>query len=453
MRRVYTPWLQLGQLDERGGDDSGSAQPFRGIGPDAIDTPAHRQLALEAAQQSMVLLQNKGGLLPLDSEQKVVMLGPHLNSTQALISIYHMDMDGVYSKVVEEQSPLMALQRRGAAVAGHAPGCADGVACLDSGGFDEAVELAKQADVVPLLFVGLIPGHAEMPTPRNDSCDAREDEGKDRPFTYLPGQQHELVRRVAAANPKTILVLIHGGSLALDAEKASVPVILDAHYPGQQGGDAIAGALYGDYSPAGRLTTTYYPASLNDARNISDMGLREKGGITYQHYESTPLWGYGHGLSYSGFRFSLPQPTLAADTGALAAYYPRYFTERGAQGSPLQLKVTVENAGDVASDVVVLGFALLDHTDAPRGGRLFGFERVRRVPPHGTASVTLGVPPQSLSVVDTAGVERILPGQVQLRVGVQGAAEGAPVTAQLSLTGDPVTLFSLPAARARASAA
>jgi beta-glucosidase len=149
------------------------------------------------------------------------------------------------------------------------------------------VDLAKKADVV-LMFVGLSPGidGSDGESGESEGTDRCQAEGS--PLS-LPGLQSELVAQVAAANPNVVLVLIHGSmSLSLENERALAPAILDAHYPGQMGGDALASILFGDVSPAGRLTTTIYPDSMTTKRNISDMGLREKGGITYQHYTGAP---------------------------------------------------------------------------------------------------------------------------------------------------------------------
>lgn len=95
-----------------------------------------------------------------------------------------------------------------------------------------------------------------------------------RKIIAVPGVQEDLVKAVYAANPKTVVVLIHGGPIAIEWTKNNVPAILDAHYPGELGGDAIASVLFGDISPAGRLVTTIYPSSFIQARDISDMNLR-----------------------------------------------------------------------------------------------------------------------------------------------------------------------------------
>jgi beta-glucosidase-like glycosyl hydrolase len=162
LRRVYTPWLKIGSLDP-GSDGGSSCDAFKDIGPEAVDTPLHRQLAYESAVQSIILLQNRPPapgrkpLLPLKVNTKVALLGPHLNSTQAMISIYHMDMNGIYSVLAEKHSPLMSITAHSnSSIIGHEPGCTDGVACLDTSGFSRAAALAKSAEVA-VIFLGAIP--------------------------------------------------------------------------------------------------------------------------------------------------------------------------------------------------------------------------------------------------------------------------------------------------------
>jgi hypothetical protein len=299
--RLYTKYVETGQLDGL----EKNAAAFGAFGPQSVDTPAHRALALEAAQQATVLLQNRaprdmlpagaggggaggagaGGepLLPLKPRTKVAIIGPHSDSSRYLLSIYVGGND-----VVKNQTMQLAIgraaARHGGSVVGTHLGCSNftnpdrakpwmdrnAFACANTSGFAGAVALAREADVV-LLFMGLAPDGGA-------SGDAGESEGTDRPDDLsLPGNQSDLVRLVAAANPNAVLTIIHGSaSLSLEEEKAAVPALVDAHYPGQMGGDAVAGILYGELSPSGRLTTTMYPLDFVRQRNISDMGLTAK---------------------------------------------------------------------------------------------------------------------------------------------------------------------------------
>jgi beta-glucosidase len=122
----------------------------------------------------------------------------------------------------------------------------------------------------------------------------------DRPDWSLPGAQGALIQAVYAANPKTIVVLVTAGPVAVDWAQANVPAILTAFYDGQEQGTAIADALFGDTNPGGKLTTTWYTgdATLPD---IGDYDLRK--GRTYLYYNGTPLYPFGFGLSYTTFSY------------------------------------------------------------------------------------------------------------------------------------------------------
>ena len=278
--RIWTHAFALGLMDAP--DDT--RNPFRSLerfGPRQVDTPASRALSLSAAEQAMCLLKNENGLLPLKlGTTKVALIGPNLNVTTEMLSIYASEGN----QLVLEHSPWSAFKRGGAIITATAAGCNDtqgdgqsDIGCLEDSGFAAAEAAAKTADVV-LLFVGLRPAAF---TPKNASSDAWEGEGRDRIRTELPGLQPELVRRVAAANNKTVLILIHGGPLSIEDQVPQVAAILDASYPGQLGGDAIFNTVFGMNPPAGRLTTTWYNKNFVDTRPITDMSLRGRGGITY----------------------------------------------------------------------------------------------------------------------------------------------------------------------------
>lgn len=273
--RMWTAAFDLGLIDDP------TEGPFASLGMEDIDTPATRELNVDAAIQSMVLLKNDppssggGPVLPIKSGQTVAVLGPHFNSTQALLSDY---APGRWPGV---QSPLMAAQKLlGDRLVGGAQGC--DLEGMSTDGIAAAVALAKQADVA-VVFVGL--------TPQNDPTnagyppvvgkgDAFECEGHDRNQITLQGQQENLIKQVMQVNPQTVVVLIHGGALALEWTKANVPAILDAHYPGQLGGTAVFRTLlnHNGAAPAGRLTTTFYASDFVE-RNMTRMDLKN---ITYK---------------------------------------------------------------------------------------------------------------------------------------------------------------------------
>jgi len=235
-----------------------------------------------------------------------------------------------------------------------------------------------------------------------------------------------------------VVVLIHGGPLAIEWEKDNIPAIIDAFYPGELGGDAIARIIAGDVSPAGRLPNTIYPANFIE-RSIDDMNLRDNGGITYRYYTGTPLWEFGYGLSYTTFNYSIDstEQFKVATAESIAAVHKEYYQEAGKMpNAPFQFTVVVTNTGKVESDNVVLGFI----TNQPNGllKELFGYERVH-LKPGENATVHFTVPPQVLSTVDEEGNEDILPGIYHLTMGDPLQC----VNAILKVTGEKKNIFSL----------
>eukprot|EP00048_Salpingoeca_helianthica_P016232 m.231184 g.231184 ORF g.231184 m.231184 type:complete len:915 (-) comp18276_c0_seq1:117-2861(-) len=405
--RLFTHSIQLGMYDPN--------VEYRTWGPDQVDTAEHRELALAAARAALVLLKNDNQLLPLKSKN-IAVIGPHATATQDMLSNYYGT-----NTLVNSHSPLAVLQAR--ASVKYAAGL-DSIESTNTSGFAAATAAARASDVA-VVFVGI---HQQQ-----------ESEGLDRVTLTLPGAQEALVRAVLGANPNTVLVLINGGPLAIDTLKKSVPAILEAWYPGELGGDAIADILYGVVSPAGRLPTTIYPSSFINVRPITNMDLRAAGGITYRHYTGTPLWPFGFGLSYTTFRFVPLQSVVTVTTAQMAEHHAIYYRTRGTQSSPAAYQVNVTNTGSVDSDVVVLGFINSTDPDSPLS-ELFDFARVF-VKVGQTVTVTLSVSPQVLSLVDSKGNERLQPGPYSVSFGVDGAAEGHAAQATLRATGETKMLF------------
>jgi beta-glucosidase len=127
---------------------------------------------------------------------------------------------------------------------------------------------------------------------------AIEREGLDRTYLGLPPLQQELVKRVFAANPRSVVVLMNGGPVAVAWEKENLPAVLDMFIAGQEGGNAIADVLFGNYNPAGRLPYTVY-ASHEQVPPMEEYDITK--GFTYMYFEGRPVYPFGHGLSYTTF--------------------------------------------------------------------------------------------------------------------------------------------------------
>ena len=215
LRRVLTQVVRLGELDPA------STVSYKQLGPEVVDSPRGRAVALRAAQESIVLLENRvvGGrkVLPLRPSAKVVFLGPHANSTQALLGDYH-----AYNPLIDSQSPLMCAVSSGLLTeADYAPGCDIDVPELSMNDTAIAAAAAKaQSADVAVLFLGIcgnrdLPGATSvLPHLPASSCGRFfEAEEADRESIEVPPVQRRLFDAVVAVQPATVVVLVNGGSL------------------------------------------------------------------------------------------------------------------------------------------------------------------------------------------------------------------------------------------------
>lgn len=210
------------------------------------------------------------------------------------------------------------------------------------------------------------------------------------------------------------MVVVHGGPLGMDWTAANMPAILDVHYPGEVGGDATVAVLFGDVSPSGRATTTWYPLVYQNQRpNNTDMQLAAHNGvpgITYLYYDGPVLWPFGWGLSYTTFTFAwasgaqVERATIDASAFATGA------------ASPPSFSANVTNTGAVTSDVSVLAYYSTGLPGEPLT-ELFDFQRVAALAPGATATVTFSLPPAIAATVTAEGDAVIVPGLFRIRIG------------------------------------
>ena len=405
---------------------------YNTYGPEYVDSPKNRDLALKAAQQGIVLLKNVGNILPLsrDTTTKYAFIGPHYNATQFMLSSYVGT-----NTLVNSHSPYQIANKQGLNVVGVG-GCAD-PACTSTSGFSAAINAAKSADVV-VVFLGLEPLNFAQDNENNAAVEA---ENYDRENITFPGNQLSLLQQVYAANNKVVLVLFNGSPIDITWPKANINGIIESFYPGEVGGDAILSVLYGDVSPAGKLPYTIYDVSLTNKRQITDMGLRSVEGITYRYYTGTPLYPFGFGLSYTTFNYTYYNSTvdMIASTKDIADWYRngKYFYS----DESTKYTVQVKNTGKMNSDCVVLGFITSDDPDSPLI-KLFDFQRVY-VEMGQSKNVTLSVSPETISLVNKKGIERIVPGKYKIYLG--DYMNNNFIETELTLIGDEETIFNLDA--------
>jgi len=282
----------------------------------------------------------------------------------------------------------------------------------------EAVAAARSADAVVLVL-----GLASWLEGEEMGIAIEGFHRGDRTSLELPAVQRELMKAVveAAAGKPVVLVLMSGSALAVNWAHENVPAILQAWYPGQAGGTAVADVLFGDVSPAGRLPVTFY-RSVDELPPFDDYAMRNR---TYRYFTGEPLYPFGHGLSYSRFtydRLRVPERTPAA--------------------SPVEVSVRVRNEGSMVADEVVQVY--VSHLDAQEPAPLRALKAFRRVSldPGERRTVRFALSARDLSLVHEDGQRVAGPGRVRISVG--GMQPGVPgsgaLTAEVERTGEPRTL-------------
>jgi len=259
---------------------------------------------------------------------------------------------------------------------------------------DEAVSQAKQSDAI-VAFVGL------SPQLEGEEMNIKIDgfSGGDRTSIDLPAPQQKLLEALSATGKPLIVVLQSGSAVALNWANEHAAAILEAWYPGVDGGNAIARTLAGLNNPAGRLPVTFY-STLEGLPAFTDYSFKDStGGRTYRYYPGKPLWGFGYGLSYT--RFTYGPVKLSSDS--LKA------------GDPITATVSVTNAGSVAGDEVVEAYLKTPQEGGPIH-TLAGFSRIN-IPAGQSREVTISIDPRTLSSVDDQGNRAILPGKYTLTLG------------------------------------
>jgi beta-glucosidase len=230
--------------------------------------------------------------------------------------------------------------------------------------------------------------------------------GGDRTSLDLPQPEEDLLKTVASAGKPLVVVLTNGSALAVNWANQNANAILDAWYPGEEGGNAVAQTLSGANNPAGRLPVTFYK-SVEQLPNFEDYSMRMR---TYRYFAGTPLYPFGYGLSYTKFAYSgLTVPTDAVDAG-----------------KPAEFEATVTNTGTVAGDEVAeLYLKFPGVAGAPRIA-LRGFKRVH-LEPGASTKVHFELDQRALSMVTDAGKPIVAEGAYTVSVGGGQPDTGAPV--------------------------
>jgi len=383
VRRLFTARFRLGMFDPP------EMVPYAQIPIEVNDSPDHRALALQAARESVVLLKNEYDLLPLNKDIKsIAIIGPNADSVEVLLGNYY----GMPSRAVTPLEGIQAKVPPGTEVL-HAQGC--DVIDESTGGYAAAVAMAERADVV--IFVAGISQRIEGEEGQREGVSGGMRSKGDRTDLGLPRVQGELLKAIHATGIPVVVVLINGSALSVNWAGAHVPAIVEAWYPGEEGGTAIADVLFGDYNPGGRLPVTFYQA-VEDLPPFEDYRME---GRTYRYFRGEPLFPFGYGLSYTTFAYR----NLQLSARAIAP------------GETLTIGVDVQNVGERAGDEVVQLYVSDVAASVPVPIRqLRDFERIHLAPGE-TKTVTFMLTPRQLSLIDDEGRRMIEPGEFQVAVG------------------------------------
>jgi len=325
VKRIFRARFLLGEFDPP--EDI----PFTKIPKEKLDSEEHRQLALEAARESIVLLKNENKTLPLDvnSIKRIAVIGPNadvvvLGGYSGTPSINISTLDGIKSKL-EGKAEVMfkkGCSMLGKEYIGWDEEKDEGIFNI----FDESESIRKAAELAETSDVAIVVVGTDLSV---------ADETADMLDLNLPGNQLELVQKVTEANKNTIVVLINGIPLTTNWIDENVPAVLEAWYAGQAGGAAIADVIFGDYNPGGKLPVTFYK-NVTSLPHLGDYDISK--GRTYWFYDSDVLYPFGHGLSYTTFEYS----NIALDKNSFRI-------------NDVDLKVSMEikNTGSVKGDEVV----------------------------------------------------------------------------------------------------
>jgi len=355
--------FRLGLFDPPG------ASPYAGITMAQNDTPAHEALALQVARESVVLLQNHG-LLPLDRARlkRIAVIGLNADSIAALVGNYN----GTPARPVTLLEGIRRVAGPGIEVV-YAPGCPlarhQGEAPSEAAMVAAAVTLARSADVI--IYAGGISAELEgEESPDASTCDGFK--GGDRTRIELPPGQTALLQALHGTGKPVVFVNCSGSAMAMPWAVDNLPAMVQAWYPGEQGGRAVAEVLFGEVNPGGRLPVTFYQSTA-DLPDFSDYAMRQR---TYRYFDGQPEFAFGHGLSYTRF-----------DYGGV-----RLSASRFTPAETVKINFTLTNAGAREGDEVAQVY--FRHVrSAVRQPRLAlcGFTRLHLAQGE-TASVTVDVP-------------------------------------------------------------
>jgi beta-glucosidase len=365
LARTFRARFKLGMFDDA------EQVTYSKIPLSVVNSEPHRQLALESARKSMVLLKNQNQALPLSSQiQRLLLVGPHVASVDVLLGNYF----GMSTRMTTFMEGVMSCLPEGVKVE-YRPGCL--ATHPNANEMDWSVFEAKRSDYT-LAFMGF--NHLM----EGEEGDAILSEARgDRIELGLPRVQHEYLVRLAKEGVKVVLVISSGSPVVLGELEDLMEAIIWVGYPGQEGGLALAEILFGHINPSGRLPFTF-PQKVEDLPPYDDYSMQ---GRTYRYATLDPLYPFGYGLSYTQFQYT--------DARVL---------ECGLQkGQPLVIEFSVQNSGKMEGEEVAQIYWKSPRLvpNAPLQ-QLVGMKRVHLLPGE-KMTLQLSIPFSEILTIDEEG--------------------------------------------------
>ncbi|MGN7357982.1 glycoside hydrolase family 3 C-terminal domain-containing protein [Paenibacillus sp. SAF-054] len=381
--RLFTTRMKLGLFDEP------EKVPYSSIGYAETDSAPMRELNLKAARECLVLLKNDG-LLPLDKKQlkTVGVIGPNANNRRALVGNY----EGTASRYITVVEGIQDYVGDDIRVL-YSEGChlfKEKVSPLaqNDDRISEVKGVCAESDVV-IVCLGLDAGlegeegDTGNPFVSGDKKDLR-----------LPGIQEDMLRVAQESGKPVILVLLSGSALAIEYADRHIPAILQGWYPGAQGGRAIAEAIFGEFSPEGKLPITFYRTT-EELPEFTDYAMKNR---TYRYMENEALYPFGFGLTYSDFAVESVRISIEK------------ITEVG-----VQVMATLMNTGSRDGGEVLQVYVKANREGTPNP-QLKAFRKVH-LKAGETAEVQLNLSAEAFSLCDEHGVSKVEPGEYTVYVG------------------------------------
>ena len=280
LTRLLVARIQLGELDRNN-------EPWNGLSDDIVEGVEHRALARKMTEESIVLLQNRGYVLPLPADAKIALIGPNADDRKMLWGNYNPipELTVTLADALRERVPNL-VTLRGCELVSKEPLSAKEVAAI----------LKQLEGIETVIFAGGISPQLEGEEMRVDLPGFR---GGDRTDIQLPAVQRQLLKCLYEAGKDVILVNFSGSAMGLEPETETCAAILQAWYPGQEGGTALAEILFGDVNPSGKLPVTFYKG-IDQLPDFEDYAMK---GRTYRYFAGEPLFPFGYGLTYSSVEY------------------------------------------------------------------------------------------------------------------------------------------------------